>query len=70
MPEDSFDDRQATSHYLSQSWRNSSPPGQNGCRFADDILRCIFMNEKFYILIKILLGFVPKGQINNKPTLV
>ena len=35
-------------------------PGQNGRYFADDIFRCIFMNEKFYILIKILLNFVPK----------
>ena len=50
---------------------NSSPPGQNGCHFADDILRCIFMNEKFSILIfKISLKFVPKGQIDNDPTLV
>ena len=49
---------------------NLSPPGQNGCHFADDILRCIFMNEKFSILIKISLKFVPKGQIDNDPTLV
>ena len=34
---------------------NSSPPGQNVRRFADDI----FMNEKFCILIKISLKFVP-----------
>ena len=30
---------------------NSSPPGQNGRHFTDDIFKCIFMNEKFYILI-------------------
>ena len=26
---------------------NSSPPGQNSRHFADDIFKCIFMNEKF-----------------------
>ena len=31
---------------------NSSPSGQNGRHFADDIFRCIFGNEKFSILIK------------------
>ena len=38
---------------------NSSAPWQNGRHFADDIFRCIFVNEKFYILIKISLNFVP-----------
>ena len=28
---------------------NSSAPGQNGSHFADNILRCIFLNEKFYL---------------------
>ena len=32
---------------------NSSPPGQNGHHFADNIFRCIFVNEKFCMLIKI-----------------
>ena len=41
---------------------NSSPLGQNGCHFADDIVRCIFVNVKFCILIKISLKFVP-GRI-------
>ena len=44
---------------------NSSPPGQNGRHFADDVCRCIFVNEKFCILIKISLKFVAKGQIDN-----
>ena len=30
----------------------SSPPVQNGRRFADDIFICIFLDEKFCILIK------------------
>ena len=49
---------------------NSSPPGQNGRHIADDIFRCIFENEKFCILIKISLKFVPKGSIDNNPALV
>ena len=49
---------------------NSSPPGYNGCHFADDIFRCIFVNEIFCILIKISLKFVPKGPIDNNPAVV
>ena len=36
---------------------------------ADDIFRHSFINEKFYILIKNSMKFVPKGPINNKPVL-
>ena len=36
-------------------WVNSSPPGQDGRLFADDIFICIFVNEKFCNLIKISL---------------
>ena len=46
------------------------PPGQNGRHFADKIFRCIFANEKFCILIKVLLKFVPKGPIDNNAALV
>ena len=38
--------------------------------FADDIFKCIFLNEEFCFLIKILLEFVPKGPIDNKAALV
>ena len=48
---------------------NPSPPGQNDRHFADDIFKCIFMNEKFGILIRISLKFVPNGPIDNKPAL-
>ena len=48
----------------------SFPPGQNGRHFADDVFRCIFVNEKFCTLIKISLKFVPKGSIDNNPALV
>ena len=37
---------------------------------AYDIFRRIFMNEKFCILIKNSLKFVPKVPIDNSPTLV
>ena len=30
---------------------NLSPPGQNGHHFADDTLKCIFINENFRVLI-------------------
>ena len=38
---------------------NSSPPGQNGRHFPDDVIRCILVNEKYCILIKISMKFVP-----------
>ena len=38
--------------------------------FADNIFRCIFVNETFCILIKISLKFVPKAPIHNNPALV
>ena len=50
-------------------WLKPSPLGQNGHHFADHIFRCIFMNEKFCILIKVSLKFVPKGSIENNPAL-
>ena len=35
-----------------------------------DVFRCIFMKEKFCILIWISLNFVPRGPTDNKPALV
>ena len=49
---------------------NTLRPGQNGRRFADDTLECIFLNENIRISIKISLKFVPEGPINNIPALV
>ena len=34
------------------------------------IFRCIFVNEKFWILIRLSLKYAPKGLIENKPALV
>ena len=49
---------------------NSSPPGQNGRHFADDVLKCIFVNENCCVLIEISLKYVCKVPINNNPALV
>ena len=37
---------------------------------ADNIFKCIFLNETFCNLIKISLKFVPRGPIDNNPALV
>ena len=49
---------------------NTLRPRQHGRHFADDIFKCIFLNENVWISIKISLKFVPKGPINNIPALV
>ena len=49
---------------------NTLRPTQNGCHFADDIFKCIFLNENASIAIKISPQFVPKGPINNILALV
>ena len=49
---------------------NTLRPRQNGCHFADDVLKCIFLNENVWISLKISLKCVPKGPINNIPSLV
>ena len=46
------------------------PLDKNGRRFADDIYRCIFVNETFCILIEVSLEFIHKGPIDNNPALV
>ena len=46
------------------------PPFKIADIFTDNIFRCIFVNEKICILIKISLKFVPKGSIDNNPALV
>ena len=39
-------------------------------RHSADIFKCIFMNEKVWIMIKILLKFVVKDPIDNNQALV
>ena len=43
---------------------------QNGRRFADDTLECIFFDKKVLISIDISLKFVSKGLIDNKSSFV
>ena len=49
---------------------NALRPRQHGRYFADDLLKCIFLNEKVWIPIEISLKFVPKDPINNIPAFV
>ena len=51
-------------------WFNTLRPRRNEQHFADDIFKCIFVNENVWISIKISLKFVPKGPISNIPALV
>ena len=47
---------------------NTLRPRQNGRHFADDLFKCIFLNENVWIPIEISLKFVPKGSIKNNLT--
>ena len=49
---------------------NSLRPRQNDRYFADDIFKCILLNENFLILDKISLKYVPYGLIDNIASLV
>ena len=49
---------------------NTLRPRQNDRHFADDIFKCIFLNENTSISINISLKFVPEGLINNIQALV
>ena len=55
---------------MSETYFNTLRPRQNGRHFADDIFKCIFLNENVWIQIKNSLKFVPQGPINNIPALV
>ena len=56
--------------HMDQGNINTLRPRQNGRRFADDVFKCIFLNENIWISIKISLKFIPKDPVNNIPTLV
>ena len=49
---------------------NTLRPRRNRRHFADEIFKCILLNENILISIKISLKFIPKGPINNIPALV
>ena len=43
---------------------------QNGRHLADDILKCIFLNENLWILNKIWLEYALLGLVENMAVLV
>ena len=49
---------------------NTLKPRQNSRHFADNILKCISLNENFRILDNISLKYVPYGLIENMAALV
>ena len=49
---------------------NSLRPRRDRRHFADDIFKCVFLNENEWISLKISPKFVPKVRINNIPSLV
>ena len=57
-------------HRKERDWLNTLRPRQNGRHFADDIFKCIFLNENVWIPIEISLKFVPKDPIDNILALV
>ena len=44
---------------------NTLRPKQNGRHFADDIFKCIFLNENVWIPIRITLKFVPRVKLTQ-----
>ena len=55
-----------------KQWRDNlahlpHPLEQIGRRFTDDMFTLIFVNEKFCVLIKVALKFLPKGSVGKKP---
>ena len=49
---------------------NSSPLDKMAAVLADDIFKCIFLNENDRISIQTSLKFIPRSPIDNKPALV
>ena len=57
-------------HRHIQQCINTLRPRQDGRHFANDIFKCIFLNENVWILIKISLKFIAKGPFNNISALI
>ena len=53
-----------------QQLANTLRPRQSGCNFAEDIFKCLSLNENVRISIKIPLKFVANDLINYIPALV
>ena len=59
------------SHYVTGQYHlNSLRPRRDRRHFADDIFKCVFLNENEWISLRISLKFVPWDRINNIPSLV
>ena len=57
--------------HIHKNWHlNTLMPRQNRGHFADNIFKCIFLDENVWIAIHISLRIVPKGSINNILALV
>ena len=57
--------------YIQLDWLTRSPPDKLlAAILADDIFKCIFLNENDRIPIQMSLNFVPDGPIDNNPALV
>ena len=63
-------DRTYNYFVITEQWDDLTPPWTNGHHFAVDAFECIFVYEKFCILIKIALKFVSKCSIDNNSVLV
>ena len=55
---------------MASNAENVSRSRQGDRHFANDILKCIFINENVWISIKFALKCVPKVPINNTPALI
>ena len=60
----------ACSFFCTKALFNTLRPRLKGRHFADNLLKCIFLYENVWILIKILLNFVPLGPIYNIAALI
>ena len=49
---------------------NSFPLDKIGRHLADDIFKCIFLNENDRTQIQLSMKYVPRSPINNEPALV
>ena len=73
MPGDNWDERNnnCSECKAQPNWYiNSLRPRRKRRHYADAIFKCIFLNEKEWISLRISLKFVPKDRINNIPSLV
>ena len=57
-------------NHRKKAFVNTFRPRQNGCHLADDIFKCRFMKEKYCVLIRDSLEFVPKCPFGKKMSLV